>query len=351
MSIFSIPNIRISGITACVPKNKLSTLDYDWIPLKEREQFVKTIGVETRRVANNNITTSDLCYEAAEKLLSELKWDKNDISILVFVSQSRDYIIPSTSGILQDRLGLNHDTSSFDISMGCSGYIYGLSSIASLLNFSKGTKALLLVGDISSSNTSYKDKSTYPLFGDAGTATAIEFDKEAKNIEINAQSDGSGWHAIMIPDGGLRNPISKDSFTYKKYPGDLYRNNVQVALDGIEVFNFSLREVVPNIKKLLKETNKNIEDFDYLVLHQANKLINKTITKMLKFDKTKVPETLNKYGNTSSASIPLTIVSELRKQMTEEKVKLILSAFGIGLSWGTIFIETNKIVCPKVIEI
>lgn len=351
MSIFSIPNIRISGISACVPKNKISTLDYEWIPLKEREQFVKTIGVETKRLASGNITTSDLCFTAAEKLISDLNWDKKDISALVFVSQSRDYIIPSTSGILQDRLGLSQSTSAFDINMGCSGYIYGLSSIASLMNFSKGTKALLLVGDVSSSNTSYKDKSSYPLFGDAGTATALEFDQNAKNIEINTQSDGSGWDAIVIPDGGMRNPVSIDSFKYKKYPGDLYRNNLQVALNGIEVFNFSLREVVPNIKKLLKENNRKIEDFDYLVLHQANKLINKTIVKMLKFDKTKVPETLSKFGNTSSASIPLTIVSELREDIKEKKLKLLLSAFGIGLSWGTIFIETNKIVCPEIIEI
>jgi 3-oxoacyl-[acyl-carrier-protein] synthase-3 len=212
-------------------------------------------------------------------------------------------------------------------------------------------KALLLAGDLSNVTSSYRDKSTYPLFGDAGTATALEFDEKAVPVIFNLQTDGSGYQAIMIHDGGVRNWVSKKSFTYHKFGDGIYRNNLQIALNGIEVFNFSLREVVPNIKATLEYAGKTLNDFDYLVFHQANRLINETIRKMLKVEKEKVPYCIHKYGNTSSASVPLTIISELREEIRTKKVKFLLSAFGIGLSWGTVLLETDGIVCPGVLEV
>ncbi|MCK4677874.1 MAG: ketoacyl-ACP synthase III [Bacteroidales bacterium] len=351
MALFTIPNVKIAGIAAAVPRQEISNSDYKWISLKERNLLIKTIGVDKRRVAEKGMTTSDLCFAATEKLLQELEWDKNEIQALIFVSQSGDYIIPATSPILQDRLGLPKTCMALDINLGCSGFVYGLSMITSLMNSTGMQKALLLVGDLSNITSSYRDKSTYPLFGDSGTATALEFDTEASPIHFNLQTDGSGYDAIIIRDGGTRNLASKKSFTYKKYGGGIYRNNLQIELNGIEVFNFSLREVVPNIKKTLKYSNKTLDDFDYLVFHQANRLINETLRKMLKVDKEKVPFSIHKYGNTSGASVPLTIVSELNKEVQNKKIRLLLSAFGIGLSWGTVFVETDRIVCPEIVEI
>ena len=352
MAIFSISNVAMRGVAACVPANEVSNMDYAFITDKERESLVKNIGVNKRRVrADNTLTTSDLCYESAEKLIEELGWDKKEIGLLVFVSQSRDYIIPSTSGILQDRLGLPKACMALDVSLGCSGYVYGLSTVAGLVSSGMIEKALLLVGDISTSNTSYTDKSTYPLFGDAGTATALEYNEEAPKIHFNLESDGAGYEAIIIPAGGMRNPISKDSFEMKSYGEGIERSDIHVALDGIEVFNFSLREVAPNIKKLAKATGKEIQDFDYVIFHQANKLINKTIRKMIKMPPEKAPDSLSKFGNTSGASIPLTMVSEVRDTLLQGKTNLILSAFGIGLSWGTVFIETQDLVVPALIEL
>ena len=352
MAIFSISNVAMRGVAACVPANEVSNMDYAFITDKERESLVKNIGVNKRRVrADNTLTTSDLCYESAEKLIEELGWDKKEIGLLVFVSQSRDYIIPSTSGILQDRLGLPKACMALDVSLGCSGYVYGLSTVAGLVSSGMIEKALLLVGDISTSNTSYTDKSTYPLFGDAGTATALEYNEEAPKIHFNLESDGAGYEAIIIPAGGMRNPISKDSFEMKSYGEGIERSDIHVALDGIEVFNFSLREVAPNIKKLAKATGKEIQDFDYVIFHQANKLINKTIRKMIKMPEEKAPDSLRKFGNTSGASVPLTMVSEIRENLIHGETKLILSAFGIGLSWGTVFIETKDLVVPALIEL
>ncbi|MBK7214380.1 MAG: ketoacyl-ACP synthase III [Bacteroidales bacterium] len=350
MAIFSIPNVRFAGIASAVPKKEVSNLDYKWVSTKDREMLVKTVGVENRRVAEPGTATSDLCVAAADKLIQELGWNRNEIELLIFISQSRDYIIPSTSGIIQDRLGLPHSCVAYDIGLGCSGWVYGVSAMASMMYASKIKKGLLLVGDISTLTASYRDKSTYPLFGDAATATAFELDENASPIHFNLESDGSGYDAIIIPDGGMRNFISKKSFDYKKHGEGIYRNRLQIALNGIEVFNFALREVTPNMKRLLQELSKSTADFDYFVFHQANLLMNETIRKMMKLEKEKVPYTIRKFGNTSSASIPLTITTQLKDSISNGKARLFTCGFGVGLSWGSVAIEADHIVCPDLIE-
>lgn len=351
MAIFSIPNIRITGMAAAVPVNEVSNADYRWITVKERNQIIKTIGVEKRRIAEKGQTTADLCFAAANRLLDELNWNRSEVQILVFVSQSGDYIIPATAPILQDRLGLSKSCMALDINLGCSGYVYGLSVISSLMSQPGIKKGLLLVGDLSNVTSSYRDKSTYPLFGDSGTATCLQSDATAIPMTFNLQTDGAGYQAIIIPHGGVRNWVSKKSFSYRKYGEGIYRNDLQVALNGIEVFNFSLREVVPNIKATLEFAGKTLQDYDYFVFHQANRLINETIRKMLKLEKEKVPYSIQKFGNTSSASVPLTMVSELQEEIRNNRIRFLLSAFGIGLSWGTVLLETEGVVCPGVIEV
>ena len=350
MAIFEIPDVRIAGISACVPKKILSNHDYTWITKKERDQLIHMIGVETRHVAGPGQTTSDLCFQAAEQLLEKLGWDRSEISLLVFVSQSRDYIIPSTSAILQERLMLPNTCMAIDINLGCSGYVYGLSVMSSLLRTTGIQKGLLLVGDLSNVTSNYRDKSTFPLFGDAGTATALELKPGYAPMQFNLQTDGKGFDAIIIEDGGVRNLVNKKSFNVKKYGDGIYRNRMQVSLNGIEVFNFSLREVVPNIKTTLKHFNRQLEEFDFLVFHQANRLINETIRKMLKVDPVKVPYSLREFGNTSCSSVPLTMVTQMSNALREKPQKLLLSAFGIGLSWGTALIETDGIVVPELTE-
>ena len=350
MALFEIADVRIAGISACVPKKTLSNRDYGWIKQKEREQVIQTIGVETRHIAVPGQTTSDLCYEATGQLLDKLGWDPNEINLLVFVSQSRDYIIPSTSAILQNRLKLPKTCMAIDINLGCSGYVYGLSVISSLLKSTGQQKALLLVGDLSNVTSCYRDKSTYPLFGDAGTATALELKPGHPPMQFNLQTDGSGFDAIIIEDGGVRNIPDKSSFSIKKYGEGIYHSRMQISLNGIEVFNFSLREVVPNIKTTLKQFNRQIEEFDYLVFHQANRLINETLRKMLKVDPLKVPYSLRDFGNTSCSSVPLTMVTQIAGPLREKPRKLLLSAFGIGLSWGTVLLETDGIIIPDITE-
>ncbi len=351
MALFSLHGIKICGISAAVPKNKESNADYHWIPRKERESLMKNIGVVTRRVAEKGVTTSDLCVVAAEKLMDSLRWDRHEVELLIFVSQSRDYLVPTTACIVQNRLGLPHSCIALDIGLGCSGYVYGLSVIGSMMQSGTVKKALLMVGDISTLTTCYRDKSTYPLFGDVGTVTALKYDTNASPMHFNLQTDGSGFKAIMIRDGGARNVMSRRSFDIKKIGKGIYRSRLHLELDGIEVFNFALREVVPNIKALLSFTGQSLAEMDYVVFHQANRLIIETLRKMLKLDSLKVPYSLRDFGNTSGASVPLTMLVSLREPLINCNKKLLLSAFGVGLSWGSAIIGTDKICIPDLLEV
>ena len=210
MAFLEIKNVRIAGISACVPKEIEENLT---LPLfsseEEARKFIETTGVERRHISKQCLT-SDLCFHAAEKIISDLGWQKNDIDALVFVTQRPDYILPATSCILQDRLGLSEECYTLDISLGCSGWVYGLSVVAGLISSGMMKKALFLCGDTSHA-TSTEDKSAYPLFGEAGTVTALEFSEQKESFRFHFASDGSGYEAIIIPDGGFRNPFSEKS--------------------------------------------------------------------------------------------------------------------------------------------
>ncbi|HET6991086.1 MAG TPA: ketoacyl-ACP synthase III [Bacteroidia bacterium] len=341
--------MRIKGIAAAVPKEKTDNRDYDRISEAERTLLIKTTGIATRHIARPGTTTADLCQVAAEKIISELKWNKAEIDLLIFVSQSPDHFLPASGVLLQHKLGLPKTTAAFDISLGCSGFVYGLSVVSSMLATGGFRKALLLAGDISSHAMTPDDKSTWPLFGDAGTATAIEYDPGAK-ISFNLQSDGSGADAIIIPDGGLRYPINEKTYINEEVEKGVVRNRRNLWLNGLDVFNFSVREAPPNIKTLLEFAKVNPDEIDYFIFHQANLLMNETIRKKLKIAPEKVPYSLSEFGNTSSASIPLTIVADLHSKVNSPK-KWLFSGFGVGLSWASAYLETTTMVCPDVLYI
>ena len=351
MAFFSINNVSMRGIAAAVPNGELSNWEYTHITEQERKLLIKTTGVEKRRMVNDSgITTTDLCKAAAEKLLQETGTSKDDMQILVFVSQTPDYFLPASSVTLQNRLGLPKTCMAFDINLGCSGYVYGLAAISSLISVGKFKKGLLLCGDISSAGPPEEDKSVFPLFGDAGTATLLEFDDTASTMHFNNQSDGAGYEAIIVREGGMRKPFTVDSFTMVEKEKGISRASRNLELNGMAVFNFSVTEVPKNIEEFFKLTSTTPESYDYFVMHQANLLMNETIRKKLKFPPEKIPYTLSKYGNTSSASIPLTIVSELKDKVSGQ-VSFLLSGFGVGLSWATVSLKTKGLICPEIVEL
>jgi 3-oxoacyl-[acyl-carrier-protein] synthase-3 len=351
MALFSIKHIRLAGICAVVPGKTESNLDYDSITTEERQRLIKYVGIERRRVAPDGITTSDLCFEAADNLIRKLGWDTAEIQIVIFVSQSPDYYLPATAVILQDRLGLSRNCLAFDINLGCSGYVYGLSVISAMMTGSGIRKGLLLTGDISSRYCSKEDKSTYPMFGDAGSATAIELNDDQEACHFNLMSDGSSHQAIIVPDGGCRNWFSETSLMKADISKGIKRSRLDLALNGIDVFNFSINRVPKLIKELLDFSETEIDDYDYFVFHQANRLINETIRKKLAIDPEKLPYSISEFGNTSSASIPLTIVSQINEDFETRPLSMLLCGFGVGLSWGAVALKTRMPKCLPVIEV
>ncbi len=350
MAVFTVPNVKISGIAACVPRQFEDNMELSLIPEVDRKPFIDTVGIRYRRIAEDGVTASDLCLTAADKLLNDLNWDRQEIKALVFITQTPDYLIPNTSSLLQERLQLPKSCLAFDINLGCSGYVYGLSVIGSLLQNMTGGKALLLVGDISTKTISKKDKSTASLFSDAGTATALEH-SPSHEMYFNLQTDGKGYQDIMIPDGGFRNQVTDQSFIETEFEKGVTRSNLHMKLDGVKIFNFSLREIAPNIHALLEAKAIDKSIVDYFIFHQANLLMLENVRKKLKVEPEKVPYSLYDYGNTSSATIPLTMVVRLKEQLCNGDLKLLLAGFGVGLSWGSAYVETRNIVCSDLIEV
>lgn len=351
MAAFSVNDIAIRGISCCVPKNTERNIDLEIVTQEEIQKFIEATGVEERRIATKEICTSDLCCEAAEKLIKDLNWQKEEIEILVFVSQTADYILPVSAAILQDRLGFSTDCIAFDVPLGCSGYVYGISIIASMMKAAGLKKGMLLAGDTSSKLLSKTDKSTVPLFGDGGSATAFEFDENAEKLLFDLGTDGSGYKTIIINDGGSRNRINSDSLLYETISPGIERNACQLILDGMDVFGFGISQAPKTVNKLIEKFEIDKDAIDHFVFHQANLMMNKMIVKKLKLPAEKVPYSLKEFGNTSSTTIPLTIVTELKENLTNTSKDLIICGFGVGLSWGTAKIRLDNVVISDLIEI
>jgi 3-oxoacyl-[acyl-carrier-protein] synthase-3 len=345
MAFVSFRNVKVAGISAGVPSNVIDNMkggdrfSAEYSPA----DFIETTGVHERRWSNS-LTTSDLSVAAAERLISDLQWDKQEIEALVFVSQTADYVLPATSCIIQDRLGLSKECFTLDISLGCSGWVHGMSVVASLMQNGTIKKALLLAGDAKA-----RVIDSDPLFGHAGTATAIEYKEGEEGFKFHFGTDGSGYDAIIIPDGGARNGISEHSFDEEVIEGKTY-SRLQDRMKGMDVFSFGISTAPKSVKKLAEHNGFDYLDYDFFVFHQANMKMNNMIAKKLKLDAEKVPSSMAHFGNTSSASIPITIVTELKKQAKGHK-KFICCGFGVGLSWGTIAFDTNNLIISDLVEV
>ena len=344
MAFLEFKNVRIAGVSAGVPKRKVCNLDIQDISADyDSAAFVETTGVLERRL-DEALTTSDLCVAAAERLIGDLGWDKADVDGLIFVSQTTDYYLPATACIVQDRLGLSKECYAEDIVLGCSGWVYGLSSIVSLMANGGIKKALLMAGD-----ARRHVKTNDPLFGFAGTATALEYEEGADGFQFHFGTDGSGFDAIIIPDGGSRNQVTERSFNDELIDGKHY-NRMQTRMKGMDVFSFGISTAPKSVKKLAERFGFDYLNADYFVFHQANMKMNNMIAKKLKLPADKVPSCMYHFGNTSSASIPLTIVTQL-KGKCEDKAKFICCGFGVGLSWGTVAFETDNVVISDLVEV
>lgn len=339
-------NAKIKGISIVIPKNEKNLLDevnlYDGNQ-KKINRVINSSGFLKRRVTENE-TTSDLCFQASLDLIEKLNIKKSDIDALLFLSYTPDYIMPATSYVLHKKLELSQNCICMDIPQACSGYEIGLYQACMLIN-SGCKKVLLLVGDSFSKFTDMFNNNTAPVFGDAGSATLIEFDKNAETMYFNLNSDGNGYDALICENGGFRNPVSKSDF----YEDGKYKYNSR--MDGGRIFDFTMNNVTPNIQELLDYAGIKIENINEFIFHQANKFILENIARKLNIEPSRIStKTLTEYGNQCGASIPCTISNTLREKVSNKNIKCLLSGFGVGLSWASAIVNLDNIYCSEVNE-
>ena len=351
MSDLSVSGVALRGVSASVPKNRVDNAQLESLDPKSKKDIIETVGIRYRHVAPDGATSADLCQAAATELLEKLQWNAEDIGLLVFVTQTPDHIVPGTATQLQYKLGLPTHALSLDINQGCAGYVYGMSVIAGMMKTFQIRKALLLVGDTITKMVSKQDNSIWPIFADAGSASAFELDESAEEMTFRLGSIGADFEAIHVPHGGFRFPSTKESLESKSLSEGIVRNACQLAMNGQAVFTFGLSKVASTIKGLMETQNIQPDQLDFLVLHQANQFLNDAIGRKTGFGKEKTPSSLHDFGNTSCATIPLTMVTQLAAELQSNKQRLLLSGFGVGLSWGNVLLTTNKVVCPELIYV
>lgn len=327
-------NIQVEGMVTAVPKNCENLMKMYGAKFGEDvvASFSKKVGIVERRISMEEQTASDLAFVAARNLLEKKYIGKEEIGILVFVTQTPDYRIPASAFALHKRLGLSKRCMAFDVNLGCSGYVYGMQIICSLLKTTGISYGMLLVGDTISRECSPEDKSSAMLFGDSGSATLFRINEKAGSICTAYRADGSGFKNIIIPAGGYRK--KRTSYDREKWEDGNVRSEYDIYMNGMDVFSFVISEVPDLMDNFLQVSGRKKENYDAFVLHQANGYIIKQIIKRCSLPEDKVPISLDRYGNTTVASIPLTICDKYGKTNERQKIHFLTCGFGIGMSLG-----------------
>lgn len=334
-----LKDVEIKGIACAVPERVVRNEMYAPVFGEDKvKKFINMTGVKTRHVAADEQCTSDLCYVAAKNLMERLDWEASSIDALILITQTPDYAVPATACVLQYRLGLNEDCIAFDINLGCSAYVYGLWQAATMISTQNINRVLLLVGDTSNFGINPRDSGTAMIFGDGGTATALER-SEGKEIKYFLKTKGSGYKCIMVPAGHARSR-SKTNMNSSDY---------ELAMNGADIFNFAITDVQKGLYDFMAQYSIDKNKVDMFVFHQANLFIIKHLATKLGISLGKVPVSIDRYGNTSGESIPLTLVDALGEDTSDDSIKLVMCGFGVGLSYGGIYLEMKKSVCLPMI--
>ncbi|OYD81308.1 3-oxoacyl-ACP synthase III family protein [Azospirillum brasilense] len=331
-----IEGVALTGLVACVPERRETVED-----LAARfgedvaRRIAKATGIEARHLVPPHQCTSDLGETAARRLMDRLGWAGDSVDLLVMVTQTHDHVLPASGYLLHHRLGLGKGAAVLDLTLGCSGYVHGLWTASAMLKAAGGRRALLIAGDTTSRVIDPDDRAVAPLFGDAATATALVAEDGAAPMVFALGSDGAGAPYLAVPGGGLRRPGE---------PAHLF-------MDGTQVFAFTLREVPGNIRAVLERAGWTMEAVDRLVLHQANAQMIRHLAQKLGATPDQTVVGLAGFGNTSSASIPLALASELDAALRGGPLRLVLSGFGVGWSWGSVALTAGPLAVCEVVTL
>jgi 3-oxoacyl-[acyl-carrier-protein] synthase-3 len=344
--------VRISGVAGAVPAAAVDNLrDHPFVPAEDRKKIVELTKVASYRKAPPHLCASDLCQAAAESLFAGMGRAPGEIDAIVFATMTPDYRVPSTACLLQDRLGCSSSVVAYDVNMGCSGFVVGLYNACALIRGGGLKRVLLLAGDTQSKLCYEEDKNVVFILGDGGTATLVEADPNAGDIVIELATDGSRFQNLYVPAGGFRQPSTDATRVVRQRPDGGLRADDHLFMNGMEIFKFSVTDVVKTLTSFMETENLPAESVDRLFLHQANYFMNDKIAKKLKFTSDKVPYTIPFYGNTGSASIPLTIAHHVSSTSPAGRMRALMCGFGVGLSWGVATAALEGVYAPPVVEV
>lgn len=344
----TLSNVRLAGLavsTGSLTRDFIADGLGQGLERAALERTAQTIGLRTRQVAAPGITALDLCEDAARRLFLSAGLDATSIDAVVFVTQTPDHPQPCNAALLHARLGLAKSVAAFDLNLGCSGWIYGLHQAALLCAHGGAGRVLLCAGDTLSRLTHPADRSTDPLFGDAGSAALVERTGQASAWHFTFGTDGSGAQSIIVPQGGARRPHGSAPLTEVPDLDGNRRHAGNLAMQGGEVFNFSLREALPAVAAVMRQAGYAVDSTDGLVLHQANRFVVSSVGRKCGFPAEKIPvDLVERYGNLSSASIPAAMIQAYGDRLSGGSMRLVLCGFGVGWSWGAVAGEFGSLV-------
>jgi 3-oxoacyl-[acyl-carrier-protein] synthase-3 len=321
MSLSRIEGFRVAGVSTCVPPRAVDNMECAKdFGANEVRKVVAMAGVQYRHVVDPGVTAADLSFEAAARLLERLGWARDSVTGLVLVTQSPDYLLPSSSCMVHKWLGLSDECATFDVGLGCSGYPYGLYLAASMLRSGGHRRILMLHGETPSLFPSPDDHATTLLFGDAGSATAIELAEGTAPGFFCLRTDGQGYDGLIIRGGGFRD----------RYPAQ--HRDLCLHMDGAGIFNFTIKRVPQLIKDILEFAGLATEDIDWYLFHQSNRFIMKHLAKKCGLPEQRVPFVLDRFGNSGGPSVALALTQGAALQPRHSRAMLL--GYGVGLSWG-----------------
>lgn len=334
---------RIAGVVSALPPKVVGNDAFLGQFGDGVAEVAKMTGVQSRHVAERGVATSDLCFAAGRRLIERLGWEPESIDGIIFISQSPDYPLPATACLLQQRLGMRTTTVAFDVNLGCSAYPYGLWLAMSLIQTGSMDRVLIAVGDINTRANDPTDRSVAMLFGDAGCMTALEAgDPERDVAHFLLGTDGRGGDNLIVPASRHR-----DRTADARFAG---RNLDMVYMDGAEIFNFTLKAVPPLVRETIEIAGVPQEEYDSFLFHQANTFMLNHLAKKAKLPKDRVPINMDRYGNTSSATIPLLMTTDVAESLATGRRRVGMFGFGVGYSWGSASLEVGPLkACETVI--
>lgn len=310
----------------------------------ERLERLQQIGLKDRYVANPETTTADLCTQAAQSLLEALGVPVNELGAIISVTQTPDYRMPGNAHVIHARLGCKAHTASLDLTMGCSGFVYGLWVASAMVSTGK-SKVLFVAGDVLNRQVGQRDTTVAPLFSDSGSATLVDLATE-ETMAFVLKSDGRGIPNLHVPAGGARMPSSDATREEVLCDDGNYRSAEQLFMDGMEIFRFSVVQQPRLIKELLDFTKTEPSDIDYFFLHQANSFIVESIAKKTGIDSSRMPSwVFSRYGNQNSASLPGVLCAVFGENPVKNKIQVVLQGYGTGLSWGACELTLEQPLC------